>query len=80
MQIKVDMSHLEYFNVMINDSTKHRLFMIFEIGKGKTSGLLNYSWKDCLGRFILGRFYFRKSFFVAGCIYPPKSKASRGVY
>ena len=42
---------------------------IFEIGKGKTSGLLNYLWKDRLGRFILGRIYFRNSVSVAGSIY-----------
>ena len=49
--------------------TKHKFNLyccenkIFEIGKGKTSGLLN------LGRFILGRFYLRNSFSVAGGIY-----------
>ena len=46
---------------MINDSTKHILYIvcenkIFEIGRGKTSGLLN------LGRFYFGQILFQEKF------------------
>ena len=55
--------------------TKHKFNLhccenkIFKIGKGKTSGLLNYLWKDCLGQLFPAEIISRNSFSVAGCIY-----------
>ena len=54
--MKVDVSHLKYFNVMINDSTKHRLFIVpgqgisFILGIVSVAGCIYCKLRNCKAR------------------------------